>query len=63
MQGFECILKILVELPTAPGQIIENMTIAGNQRHVLFLPLTQKPIVQYCTRAIINSLSVSITFE
>lgn len=57
MQGFECILKILVDLPTVPGQIIENMTIAGNQRHVLFLPLTQKPIVQYCTRAIINSLS------
>ncbi|XP_055373592.1 integrator complex subunit 10 [Condylostylus longicornis] len=60
IQGFECILKILQELPQISGNLVENMTVAGQQRHLLLLPLTQKAIIQYCTRAIINSLNRKI---
>ncbi|XP_030386142.1 integrator complex subunit 10 [Scaptodrosophila lebanonensis] len=56
LQGFQCILKILSELPTTCGQLLENVTLKGH-RHMIFLPLTRSALVQYCTRAIVNTLS------
>lgn len=58
-EGFECILKIMSDLPPAPGQVLEHLTLKV-PRHMIFIPLTQKALVQYCTKAIVASLSVSI---
>ncbi|XP_068142843.1 integrator complex subunit 10 [Drosophila tropicalis] len=56
VQGFQCILKILGELPPTHGQQLDNMTLKGH-RHMIFLPLTRSALVQYCTRAIISRIS------
>ncbi|EDW50363.1 integrator complex subunit 10 isoform X1 [Drosophila sechellia] len=56
LQGFQCILKILSELPTTQGQLLENMSLKGH-RHMVFLPLTRSALVQYCVGAIISRLS------
>ncbi|KAH8355767.1 hypothetical protein KR200_000931 [Drosophila serrata] len=56
LQGFQCILKILSELPTTQGQLLDNMSLKGH-RHMVFLPLTRSALVQYCVGAIISRLS------
>ncbi|XP_053952637.1 integrator complex subunit 10 [Anastrepha obliqua] len=56
LQGFECIVKIIGELPTTQGHILEHLTLKV-PRHMIFIPLTQKALVQYCTKAIVNMLS------
>ncbi|KAH8350013.1 hypothetical protein KR084_011475 [Drosophila pseudotakahashii] len=56
LQGFQCILKILSELPATQGQLLENMSLKGH-RHMVFLPLTRSALVQYCVGAIISRLS------
>ncbi|XP_017484051.1 PREDICTED: uncharacterized protein LOC108372795 [Rhagoletis zephyria] len=56
LQGFECIVKIIAELPPTPGHILEHLTLKV-PRHMIFIPLTQKALVQYCTKAIVNTLS------
>uniref|UniRef100_A0A034VTD5 Integrator complex subunit 10 n=1 Tax=Bactrocera dorsalis TaxID=27457 RepID=A0A034VTD5_BACDO len=56
LQGFECIVKIIDELPATPGHILEHLTLKV-PRHMIFIPLTQKALIQYCTKAIINTLS------
>lgn len=56
--GFECILKILMELPTVNGTLYENMNMQIKTRHLMLLPLTKKAVVQYCTKAILNCLVV-----
>ncbi|XP_013112218.1 integrator complex subunit 10 [Stomoxys calcitrans] len=54
-EGFECILKIMAELPSISGTSLEHLTL-NVPRHMIFIPLTQKALVQYCCKAIINSL-------
>ncbi|XP_017137017.1 integrator complex subunit 10 [Drosophila miranda] len=56
LQGFQCILKIIGELPATNGHLLENMTLKGH-RHMVFLPLTRAALVQYCTGAIISRIS------
>ncbi|XP_018789631.1 PREDICTED: uncharacterized protein LOC108969397 isoform X2 [Bactrocera latifrons] len=56
LQGFECIVKIIDELPATQGHILEHLTLKV-PRHMIFIPLTQKALIQYCTKAIINTLS------
>ncbi|XP_011180633.1 integrator complex subunit 10 [Zeugodacus cucurbitae] len=56
LQGFECIVKIIDELPATQGNILEHLTLKV-PRHMIFIPLTQKALIQYCTKAIINTLS------
>ncbi|XP_034108742.1 integrator complex subunit 10 [Drosophila albomicans] len=55
-QGFQCILKILAELPATSGQLLENISLKSH-RHMIFLPLTKIALIQYCTRAIVSRLS------
>ncbi|KAH8315873.1 hypothetical protein KR067_013153 [Drosophila pandora] len=56
LQGFQCILKIISELPATPvGQLLDNMTLKGH-RHVVFLALTRSALVQYCVGAIVSRL-------
>ncbi|XP_073836788.1 integrator complex subunit 10 isoform X2 [Musca autumnalis] len=54
-EGFECILKILKELPTTSGQFLEHLTLKV-PRHMIFIPLTQKALLQYCCKAIVTNL-------
>uniref|UniRef100_A0A1B0GG98 Integrator complex subunit 10 n=1 Tax=Glossina morsitans morsitans TaxID=37546 RepID=A0A1B0GG98_GLOMM len=54
--GFKCILKILTDLPTTQGQLLEHLTLKV-PRHMIFIPLAQKALVQYCTKAIVTCLS------
>ncbi|KAH8303842.1 hypothetical protein KR018_011622 [Drosophila ironensis] len=57
VQGFQCILKIIAELPASPvGQLLDNMTLKGH-RHMVFLPLTRTALVQYCVGAVVSRLS------
>ncbi|KAL7732860.1 hypothetical protein ACLKA6_005988 [Drosophila palustris] len=56
LQGFQCILKILAELPATSGQLLENISLKSH-RHMIFLPLTKIALIQYCTRAIVSRLS------
>ncbi|TMW47554.1 hypothetical protein DOY81_007380 [Sarcophaga bullata] len=58
-EGFECILKIINDLPSAQGQVLEQLTLKV-PRHMIFIPLTQKALVQYCTKAIVTNLSRKI---
>ncbi|KAH8397528.1 hypothetical protein KR222_008952 [Zaprionus bogoriensis] len=57
LQGFQCILKILAELPATSGQLLENISLKSHHRHMIFLPLTKIALIQYCTRAIVSRLS------
>uniref|UniRef100_A0A1I8M5R8 Integrator complex subunit 10 n=1 Tax=Musca domestica TaxID=7370 RepID=A0A1I8M5R8_MUSDO len=54
-EGFECILKILAELPSTSGQFLEHLTLKV-PRHMIFIPLTQKALLQYCCKAIVSNL-------
>ncbi|XP_022218115.1 integrator complex subunit 10 isoform X2 [Drosophila obscura] len=56
LQGFQCILKVIGELPATNGHLLENMTLKGH-RHMVFLPLTRAALVQYCTGAIVSRIS------
>ncbi|ALC43899.1 IntS10 [Drosophila busckii] len=56
LQGFQCILKLLGDLPTTSGTLLENVSLKGH-RHMIFLPLTKNALVQYCTCALISRLS------
>ncbi|XP_065361068.1 integrator complex subunit 10 [Calliphora vicina] len=58
-EGFECILKVISDLPPSQGQVLEQLTLKV-PRHMIFIPLTQKALVQYCTNAIVTSLSRKI---
>lgn len=59
--GFECILKILMDLPPVLGTLYENMNMQVNKRiHFMLLPITKKAVVHYCTKAILNCLVVSV---
>lgn len=48
-----------MELPSTAGQLLNNMALPSKQRHMILLPLTQRAVIQYCTKAIINTLKVS----
>lgn len=61
MEGFEAILKILIDLPPTQGQLLDHLTLQM-PRHMLFIPLTQKALVQYCTGALISFLRVSFIY-
>ncbi|XP_075161404.1 integrator complex subunit 10 [Haematobia irritans] len=54
-EGFECVLKIMADLPVTQGSSLEHLTL-NVTRHMIFIPLTQKALVQYCCKAIVNSL-------
>lgn len=54
-------MKILPELPSVQGELLEHLTLRM-PRHMLFIPLTQKVIVQYCTGALISFLRVSFIY-
>lgn len=58
--GFECILKILLDLPTVMGSLYENMNMPIKSRHLMLLPITKKAVIQYCTNAILNCLVVGL---
>ncbi|XP_037955490.1 integrator complex subunit 10 [Teleopsis dalmanni] len=56
LQGFECVLAILSELPTTTGQDMEDLSL-NIKRHLIFIPLTKNALIQYCVKAIITGLS------
>lgn len=58
--GFECILKILMDLPTILGSLYENMNMQIKTRHLMLLPITKKAVIQYCAKAILNCLVVGV---
>ncbi|XP_004525165.1 integrator complex subunit 10 [Ceratitis capitata] len=56
IKGYGYIKDIIDELPTTTGHILDHLTLKV-PRHMIFIPLTQKALVQYCTKAILNTLS------
>lgn len=57
IQAFDFLMKILSELPSATGNWLQDIS-GTNGRHVVFLPMTKRAILQYCVKILINALKV-----
>lgn len=55
----ELIRSIIAELPTIEGNFIQNISNPGKRRHVIFLPMQKKTIVQYITKYILELIRVN----
>lgn len=60
MEGFKSIIKIVSDLPATPGAVLDNCVLQM-PRHMIFLPLTQKALIQYCGAALISAFKVNIS--
>lgn len=58
IQTIEFLIKIVSDLPTTDGNWIDNFTGTTKGRHVIFLPLTKRAVLQYCVKILINALKV-----
>jgi hypothetical protein len=56
LQSFDYINVILGLLPNITGNFVKNMTATIPGRNLVLLPLSRKPIVQYCVQIVINGL-------
>lgn len=60
IQTFDFLMKILPDLPAVNGVTLREVSTGVKGRHCLFLPLTKRAILQYCTKIIINALKVCV---
>lgn len=56
--AFELLMKVLAELPSITGKFVKNITSNVAGRNMVFLPLTKRAILQYCTKFLVKTLKV-----
>lgn len=59
-QAFDFLLKILPDLPPIVGHWMQDISTCEPGRHVVFLPLTKRAILQYCVKILVNALKVCV---
>lgn len=52
-------MKVLAELPNITGKFVRNITCNVAGRNMVFLPLTKRAILQYCTKFLVKTLKVN----
>lgn len=52
-------MKILTELPKFTGKFAKNIISNVSGRNMVFLPITKRAILQYCTKFLVKTLKVS----
>lgn len=52
-------VKVLSELPNVMGKFVKNLTSNVAGRNMVFLPLTKRSILQYCSKFLVKILKVT----
>lgn len=52
-------MKVLADLPNTAGKFLRNITSNVPGRNMVFLSMTKRAILQYCTKFLVKTLRVS----
>ncbi|XP_031637409.1 integrator complex subunit 10 [Contarinia nasturtii] len=61
--AFELMMKVLADLPSQTDKYVKNITSNVAGRNMVFLPLTKRPILQYCIKILVKTLKAKLENE